>query len=385
MKRFITSVLTASLFFITLGAMIENVGAKFKSDEKALDIIRAARTVIGGEAAVRGVNSLIIVGKTTHSFKFNGVEKSETGETEIALQLPDKMMKSIKMGDHSGEAAKSHSVVKEVIVTGKDGGEIAGPGKTATFSSKDGKEFTIKMKEGENGEFITEDGKKVIVRSVEKSSATTTVGGDGEARVFIRKQDDGSELKSEGGQHVVMERKAMPGHDGGFKQNELLRTTLGLLLSAPEGMDVSYTFVGEGDVDGTAVNIINASFAGADYKLFIGRSNSLPVAISFKGQAMPAIMHFEKGAPVPQNGGEKDMMVFKRHDEIAGKSADMMIKFGDFRSTGGVQLPYKWTTVSGGQTVETFDVTSYDVNPANIADRFKNQKTMIRVKHPDNK
>jgi len=382
MKRFITSILTVSLFFITLGAMIDSVGAKFKSDEKALEIIRAARTAIGGESALRGVNSLVITGKTTHSMKVNGVERSESGETEIALQLPDKMMKSIKIGNHTGDAANMHNVVKEVIVTDKDGGEMAGPGKTATFSSKDGKEFTIKLKGDENGEFITEDGKKVVVRSVEKSSTTAT--GDGEAKVFIRKQGDGSELKSEGGKNVVFERKAMPGHDGGFKQNELLRTTLGLLLTAPEGMDVSYTFVGEGDVDGTSVNIINASFAGANYKLFIGKSNSLPVAISFTGHAMPAIMHFEKEVPATKDA-KHDVMVFKRHDEMAGKSAEMTIKFADFRSTGGVQLPYKWTTVSGGQTVETFDVTSYDVNPANIADRFKDQKTMVRMKHPDSK
>jgi len=378
MKRFITTVLTVSVFFIGLGAMIENVGARFKSDEKALEIIRAARTAIGGEASLRGINSLVIAGKTTHSFKFNGVEKSETGETEIALQLPDKMMKSIKIGD----AAKMHNITKEVIVTGKDGGEMAGHPKNGTFTSKDGKEFTIKLKGDENGEFTTEDGKKVIVRSIDKSSTTAT--GDGKARVFIRKQGDGGTWLPEGAKDVTFERKAMSGHDGGFRQNELLRTTLGLLLTAPEGMDVSYNFVGEGDVDGTAVNIINASFAGASYKLFIGKSNSLPVAISFTGHAMPAIVHFDKKLDAPKDD-DKEVMVFKRHDEIAGKSAEMTIKFSDFRSTGGVQLPYKWTTVNGAQTVETFDVTSYEVNPANIADRFKDQKTMVRMKHPDSK
>jgi len=44
---------------------------------------------------------------------------------------------------------------------------------------------------------------------------------------------------------------------------------------------VSYTFVGEGDVDGTAANIVNAEFGGQSFKLYIGKSNNLPLAIGY--------------------------------------------------------------------------------------------------------
>jgi hypothetical protein len=69
-----------------------------------------------------------------------------------------------------------------------------------------------------------------------------------------------------------MHDEAMAGaHHDAMRDNELLRLTLGLLLTAPDGMDVDYTFAGEGDLDGTPVNIVNASFGGSTYKLFIGR------------------------------------------------------------------------------------------------------------------
>ena len=49
MKKFAVSVLTISVFFVGLGSLAEKVGARFKSDEKALEIIGKARTAIGGE------------------------------------------------------------------------------------------------------------------------------------------------------------------------------------------------------------------------------------------------------------------------------------------------------------------------------------------------
>ena len=37
------------------------------------------------------------------------------------------------------------------------------------------------------------------------------------------------------------------------------------------------------------------------------------------------------------------------------------------------------TTTTGGTTTEVFDVTAYDLNPANIADKFKREKVMVRM------
>ena len=46
---------------------------------------------------------------------------------------------------------------------------------------------------------------------------------------------------------MVLARTAAPGKHGPIRQNELLRLSLSLLLTAPEGIEVNYTFVGESD------------------------------------------------------------------------------------------------------------------------------------------
>ena len=59
MKRFIVFVFAVAFVFVGLGTMFESVSAKFKSDEKAHEIIRAARTAAGGEAKLREIRSLV--------------------------------------------------------------------------------------------------------------------------------------------------------------------------------------------------------------------------------------------------------------------------------------------------------------------------------------
>ena len=46
-----------------------------------------------------------------------------------------------------------------------------------------------------------------------------------------------------------------------------------------------------------------------------------------------------------------------------------------------MQLPYKWTQTVGGEADETFDMTSYEINPANIAEKFQGQKVRMRTKN----
>ena len=367
MKRFIIFVFANAFVFVGIGTMFESVSAKFKSDEKALEIIRAARAAVGGDSKLREVRGLIIVGKTTQA------DKGNVFDTEIAIQYPDKMMKRIDFRkDGAGLPAKTH----EMTMVRKSGEEktFTIVGKDGEFKTSDGQAF--KVRKGGDGEITTDDGKKVIIHSevIEKGE-----GNNGEAKVFVRKPADGGQWKTEDGKVFdIQAHKMRSPHPDGERDNQLLRTTLGLLLSAPEGMNVNYTFGGEGDVDGASANIVNAEFAGQNYKLYIGKANNLPLAISFVGYPTPEVMHFEHQVPPPADGA-KDVVMFKRHPESAAKT-EITIKFSDFRDAGGVQLPYRWTTITGDRSTEVFDVSSYDLNPANIGDKFKDQKTMVRYK-----
>lgn len=367
MKKFVVSILSISVFFIGLGSLAEHVGAKFKSDEKALDIVRKARTALGGDSALAEVRSLIIKGSSVHTLKIGDAERSEPGETEIAMQFPDKLSQTIKIGKDNGAGAKmiseSHDVV--VVTKGGEGEKIIANG-GGEFTTSDGKKVIVTERaSGQDGVFVGDDGKKVILRQVEAGPAGTWTAKDGEDR------------------HVVIARAGHPGGEAhaGMKHNELLRLSLALLLTAPQGMEVNYTFVGESDVDGTAVNVINAEFGGSSYKLFIGKSNNLPVAMSYRGMGMPKVVKFTKEAGSPE-GTARDHVTFTKKIDSA-ESIEQLVKFSDYRSTGSVQLPYKWTTTVNGATKEVFDVSSYEINPSNIAERFANQKVLVRTKKAD--
>lgn len=374
MKRFAVSVLSISVFFVGLGSLAEHVGARFKSDDKALDIVRKARTALGGDAALAEVRSMIIIGRSVHTMKIGDAERSEPGETEIALQFPDKMSQKIKIGKDDGTGAKMMSEHHDVMLSKHGDGQkvrVSVGGDTATTSDR--KAIVLKEEKSGDGTFTTEDGKKVLVRTVET--------GEAESGAVAWKMKEGGKVAGDE-KHMVFARSGHPGAHGPMKHNELLRLSLALLLTAPEGIEVNYTFAGETDIDGTAVNIVNAEFGGASYKLFIGKSNNLPVAMSYRGMSMPRVVKFTKEGP-PAGEAARENVVFTRKPGPEIEPAEHLVKFSEYRSTGNIQLPYKWTTSVGGVTKETFDVTSYDLNPANIAEKFADQKVFVRTKKAD--
>ena len=404
MKRFIISILCVSVFFVGLGALVDKAGANFRSDEKALALVRQARVAIGGDSAIAGVQSLRIVGQTTRNIKIDGTERAETGETEIALQLPDKLMKTIKIGGgDSGE--KSIHQQMDVVVVGSGGaknGIVTGEGRgSGTGTGSSVKKIVIKKDDGteqvltgaDADKFIATEGgqggdhvKKIIIKKPD--GTVEELKGDAADKVIVRggdkaiwTEETGKEMNVDG-HHVFTKTVGHAPHDA-MRHNELLRLTLGLLLTAPQGMDVSYTFGGESSVDGTACNIIVAEFGGSAFKIYLGQTSNLPVMMAYKGMPMPTVMKFRTKDPNAA-GEPKDNLVFTRKVEgPAPDSVEYSVKFSDYRSTGGVQLPYKWTQTVGGTADETFDVTSYEVNPANIAEKFHNQKVMVRTAKPD--
>ena len=370
MKRFIVSVLFVTVFCIGLGALVEKAGAKFKSDEKALALIRQARIAIGGEQSIAAVRSMVIKGNTTLTLKGDGVSRNEQGETEIAMQFPDKLSKMVRIARHDGaESQRINEKHDMLIMRDGHGDEVAGSGGNKIIVRKvDGGNAEIEkiIAEGKDGESTTADGKKVMIRRVgPEGSEGTAAGGEKQFR--------------------IMRHGGEPAEHGAHRQNELLRLALSLLVTAPEGMDVNYTFVGEGDIDSTPCNIVNAEFGGSNVKLYLSKSSSLPVMVSYQGHAMPNVMFFRTKDPADVRSAEpsKDKVAFTRKIE-APELAEIQVRFSDYRSVNGVQLPYKWTTSTAGQTSEVLDVASYELNPANIAEKFQNQKVFVRTKKEGN-
>ncbi len=365
MKQFITTVMLATLVFTGLGVLVEKAGATFKSDDRALAILQRARQAIGGESAIGGVRSMTIVGKTTKTFEGDGVARTEQGDVEINFELPNKMSKTLKFGTPDGNPAVVDKRV-DVIVMRKGDGNATWTAQTGDTTPGQKVETVIVRKQDENGKVITEDEKPMIIRkSTDGSNATWT-------------SEDGKTINVEG--KKVMMRTA----DGNapvaelHQQIELFRTTLSLLLSAPEGVDVSYTYAGEGNVDGFTVDIINAQIEKSGVKLYIDRGTSLPRMISF--ESIKPLMVFFRKSDDPNAPSKAETQTFVRKMEQP-QLEEFQIKYSDYRSVNGLQLPFRWTQTVGGKTDETVDIASYTVNPANIADKFKEvpQKVVIKV------
>jgi hypothetical protein len=370
MKKFFLMVFLAAIFFTGLGSMISKTAAKYKSDDKALALLAKARQAIGGDNAVAGVSSMIITGKSTRTFKTGDTTNTEQDDMELSLQFPDKMMKIVKMGDGTG-ANGQKAINKQVdVVVISDGGE---PG-NFEWKTEDGAKvgvkgehtFVIRKDEGqaEQGDTASAtSGQKIVIRKVDGGSTgeASPAGVAGEKNVFFNKEVKGGTPGE------------FPWQTGGLQ-----RTALSLLLTAPQGMDVAYLYGGEGNVDGAACNIIDAQFGGNSVRLYLGKDSNLPVMMSYV-DAKPMMVWFRhEGNEVPD--AEKGVKTFERH---AGppETAEFQVKFSDYRNVNGIQLPYKWVQTVGGQPDETIDVTGYEINPANIAEKFKsNGETKMLVR-----
>ena len=342
MKKFIISVLCVAVFFIGLSGLINQVGARFKSDEKALTLIRQAREAIGGDANINSVRSLTIIGKATKTFDFDGAPRTEQGDWELNLQLPNQLSKMLKLRTEGGTGNGEHReiVEKNVIVIRKG----------------DAADKTIVMPESENG-----GGKKVVV--IRK--------GIGEPTVLT-----GDAASGEPHKIIVNKDVRVSGDNGGkFHQNEFFRTTLSLLLTAPEGSDVTYIYAGESVVDGVSCEIVEAKTGESVVKLYLDKSSYLPRMMTFQS-AKPMIFKFNKDA-------DKQEKVIVRQTGTP-EMAEFQVKFSDYRSVNGLQMPHKWTQTVGGKDDETIDVSSYEVNPMTIAEKFNRepQKIMIRTAKP---
>jgi hypothetical protein len=340
MKRFIVSILCVSIFFIGLGSLVESVGAKFKSDARALELLKQAQAAIGGDSAIRTVQSLTITGKATKTFEIEGVANSEQGDWELNMQLPDKLSKMMR------------------VTIENQGGE-----KT---ESSDNKVFTVTKKDGGNATWSTKDPKQDVV-------VVTRGGGDkiGD-KIVANEENTNGNVKKE----II--RDKMSGEYEKHKQMELFRTALSLLLTAPQGIEADYIYAGDGSVDGSSCDVIEARLGESSVKLFLDKQTHLPRMMSFMDHKPMMMFRIKKDdAKMEENGETK---TFERKME-APPLEEFQIKFADYRSVGGVLLPFKWTQTVAGKTDETVDISNYEINPANIADKFKElpQKIMMRT------
>lgn len=342
MKKFTVMILSATVFFAGLGGLVEGVGARFKSDERALELIRLARQAVGGEQTLAGVKSLTISGRATKTFEIDGAPRSEQGDWELNLQTSGQFSKSMKLR-REGAASEVNEEFDLIVERKAAGGQSAAAPEGRVGEKKT--VFVMKKGSGEENVIVDGDGKNV------------------EARKILLDKDFKLPEVARGLHH----------------RGELFRTTLALLLTAPEGFDVTYTYAGEGVVDGASCDIVQASAAsGSIVKIYLDKSSHRPLMMSYTA-AKPFFIKINRDE-AHANGAAGIL-----RDKIpAPEMAEYQVRFSDFRTVGGLQLPHRWTQTVNGQADETIDVAAYELNPANIAEKFdrKPAKVFFRTAKP---
>lgn len=334
MKRFICSVLCISTLFLAVGVVIDRAGAAFRSDERAIAIVTRARTVIGGD----NVRSITIAAKTAKTVEFPDGAKILDADVDIALELPNRLNKTMKIGTPGG--TESATEIKEVrsIVVG-----------TPESLPADGARKIVVMKDG-------------------------TVEGTREGdKVMVFRTDD-KESAQPGTRRVVVENKTENVRTSANHGDELLRLTLTLLGRVPEGSDVALSYLGESSVDGNACDLVGAGEGDSAIKVCFDKGTGLPRSATFMSPK-PFVVKLDKNTTEPKEG----VRVFTTKLDTP-ELRQYEIKFSDYRTVDGVQLPFSWVQTTGGKADETTTVTSYAINPADIAEKFKNTNVMILKK-----
>ncbi|HEX8247996.1 MAG TPA: hypothetical protein VF599_07480 [Pyrinomonadaceae bacterium] len=332
MKKFIVSILCAATFFIGLGGLIEGVvGARFKSDERALELVRQARQAVGGEQALGNIRSLTVTGRVTKTFDFDGEAKTEQGDWEMNLQLPNQLSKTMKLRREGAGGEKLENIDKEVLVV-RQSGEMKEKIALPNESGEKKRDFFVMKKEGGEKVMTTGDGTNIEPK-----------------RIFVDKIAGAGE----------------------FRQNELFRTSLALLLTPPQGADVTYKYAGDGSVDGTNCDIIEASANGSSIRLYLDKTTHLVAMLTYQAPKPFIIKILREEGKAKANEDVKILRENSRERMPAPEMAEFQVRFSDYRSVGGVQLPYRWTQTIAGKDDETIEVASYELNPANITDKFK--------------
>lgn len=345
MKKKLTILfLQLSLVLMGVSILVDTADATMKNGERAMELLRQARAAIGGDNAVKNVENLSLKGKSRRVLKIkNQADKEINSDYEMAVLLPNQIFKMERIGLHG------------------DGSN--------TFK------------------FEIEDNDEVEEKVVE-----------------IRTDKDGRT-------------------DDSFKvartntDNEIYRFMLGFLLTPPKDANLTYDYTGEETVDGQTANVISVNSNGnAVMRLYLDKQSNLPLMMSYKGQvrhAHPEVMEWNDKANGKINTGDKDVIIFrdsngnvsrelpdkimlerKANGDAANKdgkfnvfvrepaSAEIQVKFSDYRDVGGLRLPFQITEIVNGTVDQTIAVDSYEINVPNMAERFKPHKVQIRVKRP---
>lgn len=301
---------------------------------RALDLLRQAREAMGGEDALKSLQSLSISGTTRRTFQDqNGQAQERSGKLRLYLAM-------------SGQFGEKASM------------KLSAPTEGATHGDR---VIIIRKAPGQEG----------------SGAGDQMPGAEGQPR-----------------KRVMRLNGPPPPPPMGMAPIHFLITSI---LGAPAPFPVEYSYAGEAQAaSGGAVDIVEAKYpCGLVVRISLDKQTHLPLSMSYRGLMPPPVgagnVIFFRNRIGTEDEAEGTVMRAPEagHDEIPdvlfeedGSAAnpnpspekfqipvpppqevDAQVSFSDFRAVNGILLPHRITqSFDGGRVVETWEVETYEIN-----------------------
>lgn len=295
-----------SIFVTTLAATLiaaaPAVAQNSKEAAKAEDVLRAAREALGGADRIAAIRTLVATGKHRRTMG----ETQVNGETEIAVEFPDKYLR-----------AQTDQIF--------------------------GNSVTLEM--GFNGE-----------QPLQHSSSHGGAGGG----AVIRMAGPGG--AGPGG--VPPDPEAMKAAMLRAQRADFARIMLGWLATAPDYLGATFSYAGEAESPDGRADVIEikgqSDFAA---KLFIDQATHRPLMLTYMG-ARPQIRVVRSEGPRDEQARNRRTEEIAREAQAAGPppQVEMQVYFDDYRKVGGVWLPHRISRAANGEPSEELEFEKIRVN-----------------------
>jgi len=143
-------------------------------------------------------------------------------------------------------------------------------------------------------------------------------------------------------------------------RSESSRLLLAWLLSpSAAGSPLDFSYVGVAKAEDGEADVIDARNAtGFAARLFFDKQTHRLLVLSYRGRAPRAL------ALKPGSAGDMNKAVNTSDSEL-------QLRFGDYRTVSGIQLPHRITYIAEGQAYQEWQIKTFKVNPSLKPEKFR--------------
>lgn len=321
-------VIAGIMIMLLCGSIVALAQASQSSEAKtrAREILNQARAALGGTAAMNAVKSLSAFG----DFRSGSDSKEASGEVQLDLLLPDKLMRTLKW-----------SQIQEMKVTSV---------------------------EVMNGSQAWTDSQMKDLRAM---AGGGPIGGGGMGRGGSRGgggMGRGGGRRSAGGSSGEGSTKGpLPDYVDIADNQQILSDfsclMLALLLHFPDSSQLEISSEGDVDIDGAKADSL---------KITAGNRSVMSLAIDQKTHR--PIMAAYNASTADQAGAEE-----KQTDSLKPEMTQIQIYFSDYKAiaekgSGDIWFPHQITKTRDGLTVEDMRIKKFQLNPHINPKQFEKKK-----------